>query len=76
MSHTAVVTNPLFAQTGVKNCFAVRSTRIILAHRIHCCFVSLYVTGFDAELLQVKTHFSDINYATDSPFHIVFTNHC
>jgi hypothetical protein len=76
MSHMAVVTNPLFAKTGVEKCIAVRSTRIILVHRIHCDFISLYVTGFDAELLQVKTHFSDINYATDSPFHIVCTYRC
>jgi hypothetical protein len=76
MSHMAVVTNPLFAQTGVEKCIAVHNTRIILVHRIHRYFVSLYVTGFDAELLQMKTHFSDINYATDSPCHIVFTNRC
>ena len=76
MSHTAVVTNPLFAQTGVEKGIAVRSTRILLVHRIHCYFVSLYVTGFDAELLQAKTYFFDINYATDNPCHIVFTNRC
>lgn len=77
MSHTATVaTNPLFAQTGVEKRIVVRRTRIILVHRINCDLVSLYVTGFDAELLQIKTHCSDVNYTTDSPCHIANTNRC
>jgi hypothetical protein len=48
---------PVIRTNRGRKCVAVRSTRIILVHRIHCDFISLYVAGFDAELLQMETHF-------------------
>jgi hypothetical protein len=48
----------------------------VLVHKIHSDFISLYVTCFDTELLQIKTDFSDVNCTRGSACHIANTNRC
>jgi len=72
ISHTAVVvTNPLFAQTGVEKCIAVWSTRIILVHN-SLRFCKLIRYRLWCRIITDENSFSDINYTTDSPCHIGF----